>query len=296
LPRAIHAEALYTYSSSGVLKGKRLLQTKHERLGDFFRFSKPYSLGLWQPDRNGVPGLFMGTYQSVAWIRPDGEIVCWPPNSKDKAYRSGYMWRALVYWDRALGRGTDFNGDGVGDTAVLGRSWAMTPYLSFFDGKKLDALREYELPNAGPLGLEQVELNGQPVILAATERHLGLYSPRGAEELWHVRFGTPAVAYTLYRPADETFIAIAKRDGMVLLLNDKGEVLKRRIIRPELTGIAAADDDLFVSSDSGITAFDSSLDTVGFASEPARHLAPAGKGLVASDTPDGRIVAWKIKK
>jgi len=287
---------LCTYSASGKLKEKRLLKTEHERFKDFFRFRKPYSLGLWQADKKGVPSLFMGTYQSVAWIGPDGEIVCWPPNSKDKAYRTGYIWRALVYWDRALRQGIDFNGDGVEDTAVLGRSWAMTPYLSFFDGKKLDALKEYELPNARPLGLEQVDLNGQQVVLAATERHLGLYSLRGADEFWHVHFSTPAAAYCLYRPADRTLIAFAKRDGMVLLLDDSGKVVKRQVLRPELSGIAAAEDKLFVSSNTGITVLDSELKPIGFAPEPARFLAPTEKGLVASDTRDGRIVAWKVRK
>ena len=238
----------------------------------------------------------MGTYQSVAWIRPDGEIVCWPPNSKDKSYRSGYMWRALVYWDKALPRGSDFNGDGVEDSAVLGRSWAMTPYLSFFDGKKLDVLKEYALPNARTLGLEQVQLNGQEVILAATERHLGLYSLKGADEIWHVRFSTPAAAYARYRPADQTYLAVANRDGMVVLLNDRGEVVKCQTVRPQLTGVAALNDGLLVSASTGLTLLNSDLEAIGFAPEPARFLAPAGEGRVASDTRDGRIVAWQVKK
>jgi hypothetical protein len=285
---------LCVYSATGELKSKRLLKTEHPKMGDFFRSNRPYSLGLWQPDGKGVPSLVMGTYQSLAWMRPNGDPVCWPEEVQ-KSYRSGFLWRGLIYWEKVLRRGIDFNGDGVEDTAVLSRGWATPPTIGFFDGKSLEVLKEYPLPNGLPLGLEAVDFGGRPCVLAANEFHLGVYSVQGADEVWHVRFDTPASGYALLRQGDQTRIAVAKRDGLVLLLDTAGKPVQSRILSPELAAIAAAGNRLVVCSSQGLTFLDANLAPVGLNPGATRFLARPSDGLVVSDAGNGRLVAWSIK-
>ena len=121
-----------------------------------------------------------------------------------------YVWRGLVYWEKTLPGGLDLNGDGVEDHVFIGRAWSAKPAVMFFDGAKYDALAEYEIPNGRTLGLEIVRRDGKKTaILAVTEFHLGLYSTEGAQELWRVRFDTPAAGYTMVSTDAEPLICVA---------------------------------------------------------------------------------------
>jgi len=275
---------------------KTIVQRTSENIyEDFFRFNRAYTMGLWRPKRGQTSNLILGTYQSVPWLTPKGDIVCWPPDSDEGKYRSGYVWRGLIYWEKTLPEGLDFNGDGIQDQAFIGRGWATPPTVMFFDGARQDAFAEYEIPSSRPLGLEVVRSNETTLILAATELHLGLYSIDGAGELWRVRFDTPAASYSLLPDGREPRILVAKRDGVVLTFDLSGKVIRRQLLSPELSAIAPIRIDdrshVLVASDRGVTILTETLEPVGSLPTPATKLAPIGPATVLAATPSGKIVA-----
>ncbi|MFQ5810721.1 MAG: hypothetical protein ACE5JM_13990, partial [Armatimonadota bacterium] len=293
------ASDLHCFSADGALEQRQHLSTAESIYQDFFRSNRAYALGLWRPPGEPAPSLMMGTYQSAAWVKPDGSIVCWPEHSDEGPYRSGFIWRGLVYWDRTLPEGLDLSGDGVEDQAFLGRGWATEPSIIFFDGARLDALAEHSIPNGWPLGLEVIELpDGRRAIAGVNEFHLGLYSVPGAQELWRVRFDTPAADWALWRRPDAWRLAVAKRDGMVLLLDEAGNVTDRQLLRPELRAVAPVESArgsyLLAAGDAGVTVLDEELQVVGFSPEPVHLLASLDEATVAGATGDGRVVALSV--
>jgi len=275
---------------------KTLEQRTSENIyDDFFRMNRAYTMGLWRPKPGQRPNLILGTYQSVPWVTPDGRIECWPPNSDEGRYRSGYVWRGLIYWERCLPEGLDFNGDGVQDQAFVGRGWATAPSVMFFDGAKHDALAEHGIPSAGVLGLEVIRTGTRTLVLAANELHLGLYSAQGGKELWRVRFDTPAAAYALLPAADGPRIVVAKRDGVVLGLSLEGKVTGRRLLRPELTAAApigiGGTPHVLVGSDRGLAVLTAALKPVGLREGPVVRLASLDAATVVAAMADGTLTA-----
>ena len=279
---------LWRFGPDGQLRQKIELVTKKEGFPNFFRYNRAYSLGVWKPKRDGKPNLVLGTYQCIAWIKPDGEIVAYPEVEKFHQHvRTNYfVMRGLVYWDRALPRGLDVNGDGIEDQVFLSRGWAAIPTLMFFGGKELDAIAEYKFRNSRTLGLEIVELGGDRRIFAANELSVGLYSLK-AKELWSLRFGTPAVDYAVTNDA----IIVAKRDGMVVRIDKDGKVTHKCLLRPELRSVAAGDA-VMVAGDDGVFCMNHELGEVSLAPLRARHLVSMAKGDIAAALEDGRVVLF----
>jgi len=235
------ASYLYRFAPDGSLEGKMHLSTSEDFYKDFFRFNRAYSMGVWQPGPDEPPALILGTYQSIAWITSDGQIIWRPPGEEFKLpTQSGYLWRGLVYWEKVLPNGIDLNGDGTKDQVFMSYGWGgARPSVIFFDGARRDAMAEYEIPNGRPIGLEVIRLpGGHRAILAINEFHLGLYSTEGAKELWRVRFDTPAAAYVVVYEGDQPIIYVAKRDGLVMSFDVNGKVIGRRLLSPELMALA----------------------------------------------------------
>ena len=277
---------LWRFGPDGKQKQQIELVTKKEGYPNFFRSNRAYSLGVWKPRKDAKPNLIMGTYQCIAWITPDGEIVTYPEVEKFNAHvhSNYYVWRGLVYWDRALPRGLDVNGDGVEDQVFLSRGWAAIPTLMFFNGKSLDVIVEHKFRNGRTLGLELVELAGAKRILAANELGLGLYTLKG-EELWAVRFGTPAADYAV---TDEGII-VAKRDGMVVRLSKDGKVTHRCLLTPELRSVAVGTQ-VLVAGDDGLFCMDRDLGNVSLSPLRPRLLVSTAKGGIAAALEDGGVV------
>jgi len=272
-----------------------VLRTSDSIYEDFFRSNRAYTMGLWRPRSGQPPNLILGTYQSVPWITPKDQIVSWPPDSDEKPYRSGYVWRGLIYWEKTLPEGLDFNGDGVQDQAFIGRGWATEPSVMFFDGARHDALAEYVIPSSRPLGLEVVRLGETRLVLAATELHLGLYSTDGAKELWRIRFDTPAVDYDFVSDDEGYRIAVAKGDGVVLTIDFNGKVIGRQLLPPALSTVAHIrihdKPHLLVGSGGGVTVLSKNLEPVGFCPTPAVNLAKLAPDTALAATPTGALVA-----
>jgi len=277
---------LWQFGPDGQVRRKIELVTKKEGFPNFFRYNRAYSLGVWKPDKDAKPNLILGTYQCIAWIEPDGQIVAYPEVEKFHQHvRTNYfVMRGLVYWDRALPRGLDVNADGIEDQAFMSRGWAAIPTLMFFDGKKRDLLVEYKFRNSRTLGLEIVELGGTKRILAANELGIGLYSLK-AEELWSLRFGTPAVDYAVTNEA----IVVAKRDGMVVRIDKNGNVTHKCLLQPSLRSVAVGDS-VLVAGEDGIFCMNRELGEVSLAPLRARVLVTTGKGGIAAALEDGRVV------
>jgi hypothetical protein len=207
----------------------------------------------------------------------------------------GCAWRGLIYWEKVLPEGLDFNGDGVQDQAFIGRGWATEPSVMFFDGARHDALAEYAIPSSRPLGLELVRIGETAFVLAATELHLGLYSTDGARELWRIRFDTPAVDYDFFFDGEEHRIAVAKGDGVLLTVDFGGKVVGRQLLSPRLSAVAPIRIDnkplLLVGSDGGITVLSVNLEPIGFCPTPATDLAALTPDTALATTPTGALVA-----
>jgi len=289
------ASDLHFFGADGSRLKTLKLTTSDNIYQDFFRSNRAYALGLWRPKRGAPANVILGTYQSIAWIAPDDQIVCWPPKSDELPYRSGYVWRGLIYWERTLPRGLDLNGDGVEDQAFIGRGWATKPSVMFFDSARHDALAEHGIPSGRPLGLEVVRAGGRAWILAVNEFHLGLYSTEGGKELWRVRFDTPAAAYTLTLGEKQFRILVAKRDGVVLVFDPRGKILARQLLPPELAAVApiriGEEPRLLVSADHGITILTPALQPVGYWPPPATKLTPLDQATVLAACPDGQLIA-----
>jgi len=284
------AATLWRFGHDGKLLEKFNMAAGANRGRGFFRFNRVYSMGAWKPAKDEKPYLMMGGYQSVLWRKPDGEMVCYPERTDERPYRSGFVWRGLVYWERMLDRGIDVNGDGVEDQVFLARGWgrALVPTLLFFDGRTHEPIEEYKFSGGLTLGLEIVELNGGRFILAANEFNMGLYSLKG-EEVWTVRFDTPAVGYAL----SGTSVAVAKRDGLVLLVSGAGKVVKRQFLAPELSSIAAGDKAIMVAGDEGVFCLDAELNVLGSADIKAKSLSRLSGSSFAAALEDGGILSFE---
>jgi hypothetical protein len=260
------ASYLYRFAPDGSLEGKMHLSTSEDFYEDFFRFNRAYSMGLWHPQTGELPALILGTYQSIAWITSDDQII-WRPSGEEFKLptQSGYLWHGLVYWEKVLPNGIDLNGDGTEDQAFMSYGWGgARPSVIFFDGARRDAMAEYGIPNGRPIGLEVIHLpDGHRAILAINEFHLGLYSTEGAKELWRVRFDTPAAAYAVVYEGNHPIIYVAKRDGLVMSFDMNGRVIGRRLLSPELTALApiriGSSTYLMVASNRGITILSTAL-------------------------------------
>jgi len=280
---------LWRFAADGSLVEQAVLQTTHKS-GSFFRGNRAYALGVWKPGAAEKPCLIMGTYQSIAWRQPDSQIVCYPERSDDLPYRSGFVWRGLLYWERTLDRAGDLNGDGVEDQVFLSKGWATTPSLMFFDGKKLDQFVEHAFPSGATLGLERIAIGGRPQILAVNEFKLGLYAPDGKETAV-ARFDTPAAAYV--QAGDSIFVA--KRDGMVLRLDSQARVVAQRFLGPELRSIAAGSRAVLVAGDQGVFCLDRELQRVQRDALAARLVISNSADAFAVATEDGRIVGLRAR-
>jgi len=287
---------LYYFGADGSLEKKLQLKTSDNIYEDFFRSNRAYSMGLWHSTPGSAPALLLGTYQSIAWVTAKGDIVCWPPESDELPYRSGYVWRGLVYWEKALPNSIDLNGDGVEDQAFISRGWAALPSVMFFDGTRHDALAEYSIPNGRTIGLEVIRLaEGRDAILAVNEFHLGLYSTNRAQELQRVRFDTPAAAYAVMSTGSQLLICVAKRDGLVMTLDMNGKIIDRQLLSPELTAIApiqlGKSPHLLVASDRGITILTTALKRIGYWKEAVSALAALDDTTVLAACCNGKIIA-----
>lgn len=177
-----------------------------------------------------------------------------------------------------LEEGVDFNDDGVEDQACLSRGWTGAPSLLFFDGKKLSPIAEYTFPNSRTLGLEIVAFGDKRSLLACNEFKLGLYT-LATNELWSVRFDTPAIDYALCNDG----VVVAKRDGVVLKIDPRGKVISRCILPSELRSIAVKDR-VLVCSESGVFLLDSELSVVGRAEVDSLAAEPFRDGFVLALT------------
>ena len=290
------ASDLYYFGADGSLEKKLQLRTSDNIYEDFFRSNRAYSMGLWHSTPGSAPALLLGTYQSIAWVTAKGDIVCWPPESDELPYRSGYVWRGLIYWEKALPNSIDLNGDGVEDQAFISRGWTALPSVMFFDGTCHDALAEYSIPNGRTIGLEVIRLDGgHTVILAVNEFHLGLYSTDGVQELWRVRFDTPAAAYAVVSMDEQSLICVAKRDGLVITLDMHGKIIGRQLLSPELTAVApiqlGKSPHLLVASDRGITILTTALKLIGYREGTASKLAVLNNTTVLAVCCNGKIIA-----
>ena len=283
---------LWRFTGAGKLVEEVVLNIADEKCPKFARATHAYSLGAWRPTRNEKTYLMMGAYQSVRWRKPDGTIIWLPPEGHEHTNadpnRRFFVYRQLVYWERTLPRGTDFNSDGVEDQVLLSRGWTGIPTLLFFDGKRLGAMREYKFLNGRTLGLEVIDMGGERFVLAVNEFQATLCSLK-AQELWTARFSTPVAGYDV----DDGRIVLAQRDGMVVQLDRNGTTAKRQLLTPELRSVAVVGGTAFVAGSDGLFCLDENLENVRVADIHARIVTRIADTTLAAALEDGRVVLFE---
>ncbi|MEX0777833.1 MAG: PQQ-binding-like beta-propeller repeat protein [Phycisphaeraceae bacterium] len=275
------------------------LSAKEPKLGnEFFRNNRAYSLGQW-PEKDGPPSIVMGTYQSVAWVRPDGTIEAWPanPTTLHLNFLYGYMWRGLQYFDLCLPRAEDLNDDGVMDQVFLSRGFAQAPRLMFFDGKTGDAWTEHRLPAGRAVGLMRVARGDDTKgFFVVNEFHAGMYDTNGAV-LWKADLDLPASACAAWAGTNEFRYAIGNREGMVIVLGQQGELKYKTGLAGPITAIRPITADgaqLLVAHGRGLSLIDTDQGKQLWTRGPAATLlAQSAGGPMVAATDQGDLIAFE---
>lgn len=247
--------------------------------------NRVYSIGTWRQPGVDEDTLFFGSYQSAAWLKPDGKVDWLAPDDLGDPMRRGYAWRGLIYWDRVLPQGMDLNGDGVVDQAFLGRGYATPPSLILFSGATHKPYAEIPLTNGRTLHLSAVQLDDACRITAVNSFQAIVCDGSGKLH-WSRKFDTPASTASVH----ESDLYVSKDDGVVLRFDSQGNIVAQATWDAGITDMIVTDHYVCAVGPLGIFVSNHQFTEVRHHAISANRVLSSGESSLVVATTDGRIV------
>ncbi len=189
----------------------------------------PFSINFTAPGKDGKRTVFLGHYCFASLVSPDGKITD--------------FFRAYGECQKvSLINGMDFTGDGSAD-ALLGNSWGRIPIVDLVTHTAKSGLI---VPAGQALALQGWDSSDpkNPSVLFASENGIGVLRPSLCKkEVWEdgifdwQKLWMLMSCVTPVNPNGPGQILVGKKDGLLLVLDEKGEVKNRIMLGDEIRSI-----------------------------------------------------------
>ena len=272
-------------------------------------------VGLWKREADGRARVFGGGYVGFISLDADGRQVAVPAAGG-------------VRMDAVLPVGVDMNGDGVDDQMAHGY---FTDNVFVLDGKAMGQGKSIGAPAGPALGLRLVGqkdgvtrvlcvTTGGVMMVCITEPRIKASGPvvdasglgrqsvvtgsSAVEARWRYTIG-PVNAFALIEQPDgaDPLIAIGKRDGLLMLLDGEGNLLRHAVMAGDIRSLAARGAggaaQLAVATAQGVHVLDARLATRSTIAMPGcgavAWLEGPPRPVVVGMTDQGEVAAYSVE-